>query len=48
MNYETLLAPAKKPAKITALKFSQVVMRAHLSIDALSLKKGASSDGGPF
>jgi hypothetical protein len=37
-----VLAPAKKPAKITALKFSQVVMRTHLSIDALSLKKGAS------
>jgi hypothetical protein len=45
---ECVLAPAKKPAKITALKFGQVIMRAQLSIDALSLKKGASGYWGPF
>ena len=43
-----VLAPAKKPAKITALKFGQVVMRAHLSIDALSLKKAQAVIGGRF
>ncbi|PON09726.1 hypothetical protein C2W62_53925, partial [Candidatus Entotheonella serta] len=43
---EQVLAPAKKPSKITALKFGQVVMRAHLSIDALSLKKAQAVIGG--